>query len=224
MPGAVPAALLLAGAPGERGRAAGGGLGEMEREPVTVQTTIDTLYRLDFGEEDTIDEGVLQRIICKSEKMSSNEQILYNARGLQLLDVNNEDVEAAGGLDDVIEDLVKSGKEDVTLFLVQCQNPEIEARQKKSAIAVPAEVVTDLREDVMTPLLKKKSIAKVPLGSVMYLNHPNWKLTGLGSLLLQELAGLFTRSSLFFQEPPQRIYLVLQKRRCLSWSWCWSWS
>ena len=156
----------------------------MEREPVTVQTTIDTLYRLDFGEEDTIDEGVLQRIICKSEKMSSNEQILYNARGLQLLDVNNEDVEAAGGLDDVIEDLVKSGKEDVTLFLVQCQNPEIEARQKKSAIAVPAEVVTDLREDVMTPLLKKKSIAKVPLGSVMYLNHPNWKLTGLGSLLL----------------------------------------
>ena len=114
----------------------------MEREPVTVQTTIDTLYRLDFGEEDTIDEGVLQRIICKSEKMSSNEQILYNARGLQLLDVNNEDVEAAGGLDDVIEDLVKSGKEDVTLFLVQCQNPEIEARQKKSAIAVPAEVVT----------------------------------------------------------------------------------
>ena len=100
----------------------------MEREPVTVQTTIDTLYRLDFGEEDTIDEGVLQRIICKSEKMSSNEQILYNARGLQLLDVNNEDVEAAGGLDDVIEDLVKAGKEDVTLFLVQCQNPEIETR------------------------------------------------------------------------------------------------
>ena len=75
-------------------------------------------------------------------------------------------------------------------MLVQCQNPEIEARQKKSAIAVPAEVVTDLREDVMTPLLKKKSIAKVPLGSVMYLNHPNWKLTGLGSLLLLKPACL----------------------------------
>ena len=132
----------------------------MEREPVTVQTTIDTLYRLDFGEEDTIDEGVLQRIICKSEKMSSNEQILYNARGLQLLDVNNEDVEAAGGLDDVIEDLVKSGKEDVTLFLVQCQNPEIEARQKKSAIAVPAEVVTDLREDVMEVLARRATSAE----------------------------------------------------------------
>jgi hypothetical protein len=155
----------------------------MDREPVTVQTTIDTLYRLDFGEEG-IDEGVLQRIVCNSEKMSSSDQILYDARGLQLLDLNNEDVEAAGGLDDMMEDLIKAGTQDVTLLLVPCQNPEIEARQKKSAITVPAEVVADLREDVMQPLLKKKSIAKVPLGSVMYLNHPNWKLTGLGSLLL----------------------------------------
>ena len=155
----------------------------MDREPVTVQTTIDTLYRLDFGEEG-IDEGVLQRIVCNSEKISSSDQILYDARGLQLLDLNNEDVEAAGGLDDMMEDLVKAGTQDVTLLLVPCQNPEIEARQKKSAITVPAEVVADLREDVMQPLLKKKSIAKVPLGSVMYLNHPNWKLTGLGSLLL----------------------------------------
>ena len=155
----------------------------MDREPVTVQITIDTLYRLDFGEEG-IDEGVLQRIVCNSEKMSSSDQILYDARGLQLLDLNNEDVEAAGGLDDMMEDLIKAGTQDVTLLLVPCQNPEIEARQKKSAITVPAEVVADLREDVMQPLLKKKSIAKVPLGSVMYLNHPNWKLTGLGSLLL----------------------------------------
>ena len=171
------------GPPPEQGRAAGGGLGEMDREPVTVSTTLDTLYRLDFGEEG-IDEGVLQRIVCNSEKMSAGDQTLYDARGLQLLDLNNEDVEAAGGLDDVLEDLVKAGTQDVTLLLVPCQNPELEARQKKSALAAPAEVVTDLREDVMQPLLKKKSLAKVPLGSCMYLNHPNWKLTGMGALVL----------------------------------------
>ena len=155
----------------------------MEREPVTVSTTLDTLYRLDFGEEG-IDEGVLQRIVCNSEKMSAGDQILYDARGLQLLDLNNEDVEAAGGLDDVLEDLVKAGTQDVTLLLVPCQNPELAARQKKSVLAAPAEVVTDLREDVMQPLLKKKSLAKVPLGSCMYLDHPNWKLTGLGALVM----------------------------------------
>jgi len=68
--------------------------------------------------------------------------------------------------------------------LVPCQNPELAARQKKSVLAAPAEVVTDLREDVMQPLLKKKSLAKVPLGSCMYLDHPNWKLTGLGALVM----------------------------------------
>ena len=152
----------------------------MEREPVTVNTSLDTLYRLDFD-----DDGVLLRIARNSEKMSASDQALADARGLQLLDVNNEDVEAAGGFGEVLEDLAKAGTQDITLLLVPNQNTaEEEERQKKSAIQAPTEVVTDLREDMMESLLKKKSLAKVPLGSCMYLNHPNWKLTGMGALVL----------------------------------------
>ena len=124
----------------------------MEREPVTVNTSLDTLYRLDFD-----DDGVLLRIARNSEKMSASDQALADARGLQLLDVNNEDVEAAGGFGEVLEDLAKAGTQDITLLLVPNQNTaEEEERQKKSAIQAPTEVVTDLREDMMESLLKRK--------------------------------------------------------------------
>ena len=52
--------------------------------------------------------------------------------------------------------------------------------------------MTELHEDAMVPLLKSKgtfrksaqSLQSLPLGSYMYLNHPNWKLTSLGALVL----------------------------------------
>ena len=52
--------------------------------------------------------------------------------------------------------------------------------------------MTELHEDAMVPLLKSKgtfrksaqSLQSLPLGSCMYLNHPNWKLTSLGALVL----------------------------------------
>ena len=156
-----------------------------EAKPISVSTSLDTLARVELD-----DDGVLVRIVRSSADMSTSEQTLADSRGLQLMDVNGEDVEAAGGFEDVLASLTKAGVQDVTLLLVPNQNPAEEKRQKGSVLQAPSEVVSDLREDVMQPLLKTKrgrsaqSLQSLPLGSCMYLNHPNWQLSSLGALLL----------------------------------------
>ena len=96
-------------------------------------------------------------------------------------------------IDTVVSQLRSEGVDEVTLVLqTNAFGAQDEKRQKSSALGTPEAEMTELHEDAMVPLLKSKgtfrksaqSLQSLPLGSCMYLNHPNWKLTCLGALVL----------------------------------------
>ena len=96
-------------------------------------------------------------------------------------------------IDTAVWQLRSEGVDEVTLVLqTNAFGAQDEKRQKSSALGTPEAEMTELHEDAMVPLLKSKgtfrksaqSLQSLPLGSYMYLNHPNWKLTSLGALVL----------------------------------------
>ena len=160
-----------------------------EGQLFTLTTSLATLSRLQVDEHG----GVVRVIHATQGSGPAGEQQLADSRGALLLQINELPYVPKEPIEAVVTQLRSQGVEEVTLVLQPDPfSAQDQKRQKSSALGIPETEITELSEDAMIPLLKSKgafrksvqSLQALPLGSCMCLNHPNWKLTSLGALVL----------------------------------------